>query len=141
MNNLRRNKKGFTLIELVLVIALLGVLAVSALPNIFDISLTNARNNSRDAVVGAIQSALSLYAASQISQGNPESYPADLDGEADGTAAARTAPLFDTILQGGVTRGWTKVDDTCYTWTDGGAADDYDYDGAGGTFIYNAGGC
>lgn len=50
---LKSNNRGFTLIELVLVIVILGVLAVSALPNIFNISLTTARTNSRDAVVGA----------------------------------------------------------------------------------------
>jgi len=135
------NKKGFTLIELVLVIALLGALAVSALPNIFAISLTNAQNNSRDAVQGAVQAALSLYAASQISQELPESYPADLDGEADGVASSRAAPLFDNILKGGVIQDWSKQDDTCYQWTGGGGSDEYEYDSDAGTFIYIAAGC
>ena len=136
-----KNKKGFTLIELVLVIAILGVLAVSALPNIFNISLTTARENSRDAVVGAIQAGLSLYGASQISQGNAETYPADMDGAADASAAARANPLFDIIVKSGVTRDWTKVDDTCYTYTGGGATDDYEYDSTNGTFLYIAAGC
>jgi prepilin-type N-terminal cleavage/methylation domain-containing protein len=136
-----KSKKGFTLIELVLVIAILGVLAVSALPNIFNISLTTARQNSRDAVVGAVQAGLSLYGASQVSQGNAESYPADMDGEADATAAARDHPLFDTIVKGGVTRDWTKKTDACYTYTGGGASDDYAYTSASGTFVYSSGGC
>ncbi len=136
-----KNKKGFTLIELVLVIAILGVLAVSALPNIFNISLTTARTNSRDAVVGAVQAGLSLYGASQISQGNAETYPADMDGVADATAASRTNPLFDDVVKGGVTRDWTKATDTCYTSTGGGATDDYEYTPASGTFVYSAAGC
>ncbi|MFH1356581.1 MAG: type II secretion system protein [bacterium] len=135
------NQKGFTLIELVLVIALLGALAVSALPNIFAISLTNAQNNSRDAVQGAVQAALSLYAASQISQELPESYPADLDGADDAAVASRSEPLFDIILKGGVIQDWSKQDDACYQWTGGGGADEYAYDSDAGTFIYAAGGC
>ncbi|MBI2342509.1 MAG: type II secretion system protein [Deltaproteobacteria bacterium] len=139
-----QREKGFTLIELVLVIAVLGVLAVSALPNLFDISLTNARNNARDGVVGAVQAGLSLYGANQISQGNTESYPTLLETSdlADGTASSRTNPLFNNILQGGVTRDWTKKNDTCYTYTGGGATDDYQYTaGTTGTFVFASGGC
>ena len=135
------NRKGFTLVELVLFIAILGVLAVTALPNIFNISLTNARANARDAVVAAVQTGLSLYAANQVSQGNAISYPAALDGQADGTAASRSNPLYTNVLQAGVTRDWTKVNSTCYTYTGGGVSDEYEYDNTNGTFLYQSGGC
>ncbi len=135
-----KKEKGFTLIELVLVIALLGILAVTALPNIFSISLTTARENSRDAVVGAIQAGISLYAANQIANSGTVSYPAELDA-AGNVAADRENPLFGNVIQSGVTRDWTKVSDTCYTWTAGGAADDYAYDAGAGTFIFDADGC
>lgn len=133
------NRKGFTLIELVLVIAILGVLAVSALPNIFNISLTTARENARDAVVGAVQAGLSMYAAQQISTGAAESYPATLDA-ATAAVASKSNPMFGTVVQGGVPRGWTKVNGTCYTYTDGGSSDTYYYDSTAGTFAFDTGG-
>jgi len=129
-----KDRKGFTLIELVLVIAILGVLAVSALPNIFNTALTNARTNSRDAVVGAIQAGIALYASQQLSAGNNASYPATLDGNTG--AATRANPLFGTVVQGGVARGWTETTSVCYVWTEGGASDNYKYDNAAGSFTY-----
>lgn len=141
-----KNSKGFTLIELVLVIAMLGILAVTALPNLFDVNLANARSSSRDAVVGAVQAGLSLYGANEISNGDPESYPTNLETTdlADGTNADRETPLFNNILQGGVADQWTKVDDDCYSYdTDGDGTGDsdqhYQYVGSTtGTFLYSA---
>lgn len=132
-----RQEKGFTLIELVLVIALLGVLAVSAMPNIFSIGLTDARTNARDAVQSAIQTGLSIHAAHQISNNAAEAdyYPTALDS-ATSAAASRSNPLFTTIIQGGVTKGWTKVDDDCYTYTDDSAGNWYKYTPASGTFAH-----
>ena len=136
-----KNKKGFTLIELVLVIAILAVLAVTALPNIFNISLSTARDNARDAVVGSVQTGIWLYAVDQIAQGNAISYPTNLDGVADSTAGTRTNPLYTNVLQGGVQAGWTKVDGDCYQWTEGGATDYYQYSNTAGTFLYSSTTC
>lgn len=140
-----KNSSGFTLIELVLVIAMLGILAVTALPNLFDMNLANARSSSRDAVVGAVQAGLSLYGANEISNGDPESYPTNLETTdlADGTASSRTVPLFNQVLQGGVGDQWAKIDDDCYSYdTDGDGTldnpgdDEYQYTGStSGTFL------
>ena len=123
----QKKSRGFTLVELVLVIALLGILAVAALPIIFGISLDSARANSMKATAGAIQSALSIYASSQLTQGLPASFPATLDsvtGSATGTPASGLAPLFTDILQGGVTAQWLKLDTAnCYAFDEDGSKD------------------
>lgn len=139
-----KRQSGFTLIELVLVIAILGVLAVAALPNLFNISLTTARQNAEDAVVGAVQTGISLYAANQVAGGSALSYPATLDAAADGASAAKATPLMGTVLANGVTSKWKKISGTCYASdTSGnnafGAGDNtYKYTSATGTFQYAA---
>ncbi len=117
--------RGFTLVELLLVVALLGILAVSALPGLFSTSLTSARSASMNATIGAVQSGIATYAATQAAGGNNISYPASLDGAAINSTASPTVPLFGTVLQNGVTAQWFKVSNTCYVYdTNGSGAKD-----------------
>ncbi|MBU1864754.1 MAG: type II secretion system GspH family protein [Candidatus Omnitrophica bacterium] len=128
-----KEASGFTLIELVLVIAILGLLVVSALPNIFNISLTQARINAEEGVVSAVRSGISLYYVSSCIDGACDGYPAELDNSAAGNCT-RTNPCFDDVIKSGITTGgWSKIDDTNYQ---GPTGSQYEYDDSAGTFTY-----
>jgi prepilin-type N-terminal cleavage/methylation domain-containing protein len=136
---------GFTLVELVLVVALLGILALVAVPFIANSSITTARTSSMSATVGAVQSGIALYAA----QTGGGSYPASLDSAANNSSATGSNPLFGTVLQNGVTSQWFKVSSTCYVYdTDGDGIKDanptdtyYSYNSTAGTFTLAVSGC
>lgn len=71
-----RNQKGFTLIELIIVIVVLGILAVTAAPQFINFS-SDARASTVKGLKGALQGASqTIYARAAI------------DGSLDGTSAA-----------------------------------------------------
>lgn len=126
------NRKGFTLIELILVIAILGILAISALPKFLDLS-TEAELASRDGVVGAVRSGIALYRANDmVTSGGAGSYPTTLDAVADGAACTN---CFSTVLANGVNdSSWTKTNSTAYVFNDGTSTYTYTFDPTGGSF-------
>jgi len=58
----RKNRKGFTLIELVIVIAILGILALYAVPK-YQGLIEEARSAEARAQIGSFRSALAIYYA------------------------------------------------------------------------------
>jgi prepilin-type N-terminal cleavage/methylation domain-containing protein len=70
MQNIRsriRDQRGFTLIEIVMVIVLLGVLAAIAIPKYIDLK-TDAQNATADGIVASVTSSAAIgYAKSAIS--------------------------------------------------------------------------
>lgn len=126
------NKKGFTLIELILVIAILGILAVSALPKFIDIT-AKAKQSSRDGVVGAVRAGVALYRANDmVIAGGTGAYPTSLDANANGSTCGT---CFSQILAQGVNdTAWTKTSATVYYFNDGTTTTTYTYNTTTGTF-------
>ena len=118
------NKKGFTLIELVMIIVILGILAAVAIPKYYDLS-TSAKLAAEKGVLGGVRAGIHTYFAQN------KAYPATLDS-ASTAACSGTNVCFDTVLgQGGITSDWTKASATTYT---GPAATTYTYTAATGDF-------
>ena len=75
-----RKMKGFTLVEIMIVVAIISLLAAIAIPN-----LLRARHNANEAAAIAAVRTISTAAESFRSAQTPTDYPADLDdlGDAD----------------------------------------------------------
>ncbi|WP_108945986.1 prepilin-type N-terminal cleavage/methylation domain-containing protein [Shewanella halifaxensis] len=66
---MKQNTKGFTLIELVIVIIILGVLAVVALPKFINVQ-DDARRSAMSGQFAAFESAVKLYHSGWLAKGN-----------------------------------------------------------------------
>ncbi len=120
------SQKGFTLIELIIVMVILGIMAAIAVPRYLD-SIENAEASAEDAVISAIEAGLKQYANNSLLEHGQETWPENpFDALADKPAGYTTNnELADTDGE------WTfdsnngqithqRADNSRFTW-------DYDY--------------
>ena len=115
-----RNQKGFTLIELIMVIVILGILAAVVVPRFFDFT-TDAHKANVEAFVGNLKSALEMSAAENIVDEGYKAYPKGsevvltdlLDQIPDDWAASGATGNRIDFVYSGDTNGDVKLRYTC----------------------------
>jgi type II secretory pathway pseudopilin PulG len=123
-----RTEEGFTLIELVIIILVLGILAATAIPKFYDLT-AKAKIAAEKGVVGGVRGGIAVVYASNLVNGIT-TFPASLGGTAPGTASA-TNLFFGNVLSPGVDADWTINGSSVYIGPAGGS---YTYSATSGTF-------
>ena len=125
----RFNQKGFTLIELVIIIVILGILAAVAIPKYQNLS-AEAKEAAARSALGSMRSGITIYYANQAVTTGDASWPVIDSLRAIGVVMEQTIPTnpyqtnaSDSIVTGvtkgtivGTRGGWAYKESTGEIW-------------------------
>lgn len=100
-----KKSSGFTLIELVIVVVILGFLAVTAIPKFLDLT-DQAKQANIEGMAGGFATAISLARAQWEAEGRPQNDDSENSVDYDGSTLVLTTEVLKTDTNPGVRPGY-----------------------------------